>query len=230
MSEENKENLEKKKKFSSPEQIKFSKKISVKALPKEENIFTSVPSKPQSESRLKDSEVEKKLGVKALPKEEIKTSPIPSKPQIENITKDSENVKKEVEATSRTKKLTLKLEDIKLNLKQNIDKLKSIDKKITIIPTKKGELIQNTEIEEKIELIKPIKYVSHEKNITDDIVSDSGFDFARELKSLITKKGSNLSLKLCQMFIEELLSSLQQALKLEDLELAADLFVQIEKK
>ncbi|HEY0088295.1 MAG TPA: hypothetical protein VGB37_05590, partial [Candidatus Lokiarchaeia archaeon] len=144
--------------------------------------------------------------------------------------KDSENIKKGIEVTSSSKKLTLKPEDIKNNLKQNIEKLKSITKKIIIIPTQKEELIQNTEIEEKIELIKPVKFVSHEKNITDDIVSESGFDFARELKNLITKKGSNLSLKLCQMLIEELLSSLQQPLKLEDLELAADYFVQIEKK
>ena len=231
MSEENKENLERKKKFSSPEQIKFSKKISVKALPKEENIFTSIPpSKPQSESSVKNLDTEKKSGINFLQKEDIRTSPIPSKPQIENITKDSENVKKEVETTSKMKKLTLKPEDIKLNLKQNIEKLKSIDKKINVLPSKKEESVQDKEIEEKIELIKPVKYVSHEKNITDDIVSDSGFDFARELKNLITKKGSNLSLKLCQKFIEELLGSLQQALKLEDLELAADYFVQIEKK
>jgi GTPase SAR1 family protein len=52
--------------------------------------------------------------------------------------------------------------------------------------------------------------------------------FPRELQMLIEKRGSSLSLKLCEHLINELETTLGRSLTLEDIETAADIFVKQE--
>ncbi|MFX0060348.1 MAG: ADP-ribosylation factor-like protein [Candidatus Hodarchaeota archaeon] len=54
-------------------------------------------------------------------------------------------------------------------------------------------------------------------------------EFSQELQRLIEKKGSSLSLKLCDQLISELQKTLARPLKIEDIEMAADIFVKQER-
>ena len=53
-------------------------------------------------------------------------------------------------------------------------------------------------------------------------------NFPRTLQNLIEQKGSSLSLKLCEQLVRELRNTLARTLTLEDIEMAADVFVKQE--
>ena len=137
-----------------------------------------------------------------------------------------------------SKKLTLRPEDIKLSLKTKIERIKKERKKITVKPAieklSKKEEIQvdvksaDTSIEP-IDAIEPIEYPEHDVNLTDVIMTYGEFDFAEELQKLIKRTGSTLKTELCEKFIADMLDSLEEALRYEDLKFAAEIFVQIEK-
>ncbi len=137
-----------------------------------------------------------------------------------------------------SKKLTLRPEDIKLSLKTKIERIKKERKKITvkaaIEKSSKKEEIQvdvksaDTSIEP-IDAIEPIEYPEHDVNLTDVIMTYGEFDFAEELQKLIKRTGSTLKTELCEKFIADMLDSLEEALRYEDLKFAAEIFIQIEK-
>jgi GTPase SAR1 family protein len=55
------------------------------------------------------------------------------------------------------------------------------------------------------------------------------FEFSKELQKLIEKKGSSLNLKLCDQLISELQKTLNRPLTMDDIEMAADIFVKQER-
>jgi len=54
-------------------------------------------------------------------------------------------------------------------------------------------------------------------------------EFSKELQKLIERKGSSLSLKLCEQLISELQNTLSRPVTLEDIEMAAEIFVKQEQ-
>ncbi|MFX1406609.1 MAG: Rab family GTPase [Promethearchaeota archaeon] len=54
-------------------------------------------------------------------------------------------------------------------------------------------------------------------------------EFSKELQKSIERKGSSLSIKLCEQLISELQSTLGRPLSIEDIEMAAEIFVKQEK-
>lgn len=167
-----KNNSEKKERFTAPEQIKFKKEISVKSLPK---------------------------------------TPISEK------TDDSEK------SSLKSSKLSLKPEDIKLSFKSKIERIQKVKSNITI---------KSTTFEKEELLVKPslkIPFKIHEPNLTDEIAVNKEFNWINKLQQLIEKRDSTLKTSLCERFISELLNSLKEPLKLEDLKYASDCFVQLEK-
>lgn len=169
-----KNNSEKKERFTAPEQIKFDKEISVKSLPK-----TSISEK----------------------------------------TIESEK------SSLKSSKLSLNPEDIKLSFKSNIERIQKVKTNITIKSTTEKP------IEKEELLVKPslkIPFKIYEPNLTDDIAVNKELNWANNLQQLIEKRGSTLKTRLCERFISELLDSLKEPLKLEDLKYAADCFIQLE--
>jgi len=180
-----KDEFEKKKKFTAPEQIKFAKKVSVNSI--------------------------NELGEK---------SP------------------KTTQKSAMSKKLTLRPEDIKISLKTKIARIKKERKKITVkLAIEKSSIKEEIQVDvksvdtsiEPIDAIEPIEYPEHDVNLTDVIMTYGEFNFAEELQKLIIRKGSALNTELCEKFISEMLDSLEEALKYEDLKFAAEIFVKIEK-
>jgi len=151
-------------------------------------------------------------------KKEISVKPLPKTP-ISEKTVESEK------SSLNSSKLLLKPEDIKLSFKSNIERIQKINSNISI----------KTSIEKPIEkedlLVKPsfkIPLKIHEPNLTDEIAINKEFNWVKKLQQLIEKRNSTLKTNLCERFISELLNSLKEPLKLEDLEYAVDCFVQLE--
>ena len=148
-----------------------------------------------------------KISVKSLPKTPISETPV-----------DSEK------SSIKSSKLSLRPEDIKISLKSKIERIQQINSNISIKtsiekPIEKGEL-----------LVKPFLKIPlkiHEPNLTDEIAIKE-FNWVKKLQQLIEKRNSTLKTSLCERFISELLNSLNEPLKLEDLEYAVDCFVQLE--
>ncbi len=166
-----KNNSEKKERFTAPEQIKFRKEISVKSLPKT----------PISE--------------------------------------------KTVESEKSSPKLSLKPEDIKLSFKSKIERIQKVKNNI-IIKSTTEKPIEKEKLPVKPSLKIPFKI--HKPNLTDEIAIDKEFNWVNKLQQFIEKRDSTLKTRLCERFISELLDSLKEPLKLEDLKYAADCFVQLE--
>ncbi len=76
--------------------------------------------------------------------------------------------------------------------------------------------------------LKPIQFKPHTTNLTDEIVSNPGFNFASALQQLIEEKGSMLSIELCEEYISEMLDALERPLTLGDLKRAATSFEKAE--
>jgi len=146
--------IQRKKKFAPPQQIKFTKKIKVKELPKNHNS---------------------------------------SKPNNSN--------KQTLQAEDKTQKDKLNPSDIKIDLK---------------IPKKEIESEK-----EEIEIKKSYPEDKYEK--IEDVE-----DLPKLLQQMIKSRGSQLSLKLCAQYIDEMKSSLDRELKLEDLKTATEFFIQQE--
>jgi len=193
-----KDEFEKKKKFTTPEKIKFAKKVSVDSI---NELAEKSPKTTQKSAKLN-------------------ISPQPKGP------------------SDMSKKLTLRPEDIKISLKTKIERIKKERKKITVKsaietpPIQEDVQVEGKSVDsslEKVEIIEPIEYPEHDVNLTDVIMTYGEFNFAEELQKLIVKKGSTLKADLCEKFISEMLDSLEEALRYEDLKFAAEIFVEIEK-
>ncbi|MBD3254642.1 MAG: hypothetical protein GF383_06090 [Candidatus Lokiarchaeota archaeon] len=141
---------------------------------------------------------EKKVSVKTLPTGGTIFKSAQKKPQIN---KQNLNQVKPNAVKSSKPRLRLRPEDVKISLKA---------------------------IKSKEKAIQPKKYIPHERNLTDEIVENEDFDFARELQKLILKNNANLNISLCEKFVEEMLKTLQKPLKYEDLEVAAKYFCELE--
>lgn len=188
-----KDDLEKKRKFTTPEQIKFAKKVAPKTLPEsEQQTPPKIPQKP------------------------IKLNLSPQGP------------------SGGAKKLTLRPEDIKISLKSKIEKIKKDRKKLTvksaIQESPQPETLQaDVDTTQNVADVEPVEYPEHDVNLTDVIMTFGEFNFAKELRNLIKRYGSDLNDKLCEQYVNEMLETLEIALTYEDLKYAADIFVNIEK-
>ncbi|NVM45250.1 MAG: hypothetical protein HWN79_10060 [Candidatus Lokiarchaeota archaeon] len=69
------------------------------------------------------------------------------------------------------------------------------------------------------------KVISEEKRPTLEIVEEKDDEFPLMLQQLIEKQGSSLTLNLCEQLLAELQKTLARPLTVEDLELAANVFV-----
>lgn len=188
--------------FTPPEKIKFTQKIAVKSLPK---ASTGIK-KPA-----------KSITMEGAPKPMEKSSPS-IKAQI-----PSQN--------SKPKKLTLKPEDIKISLKSKIEKIQQI---ASFEPKKVIKKVQQSDIVKKPkEVIQKIRSKEQPKSTTvpieiqeqkTEIIAEKKFDFKNQLQKFIKDKGSDLSIDLCEFFINELNEALGVPITIEDLKIAAEYF------
>ncbi len=63
----------------------------------------------------------------------------------------------------------------------------------------------------------------------EDVKKPKISDFAKDVQKIISDKGSDLSLKLCELFVTDLEQSLGRPLTSDDIKLAADFFVKQEQ-
>lgn len=194
---------EEKKKSSVTGPIQFTKKIMVKELPNKESRATNVSPKPPMDYFPKDA---------SKSSDQIKT------PQTNSVPK--------------LKKLTLKPQDIKLNILSNVERKSEIDKSVK--PPKIQ--INKIDIENKLDSIKipdRLKDISNEvKNLissNEKIILSQESNLSNELRKLIQERGSSLNEELCAHFIDELIKSLGEPFTLEDIKIAANYFCDIEQ-
>ncbi|MFX1256830.1 MAG: Rab family GTPase [Promethearchaeota archaeon] len=194
-----KKEIERRKKFSAPKQIHFKKKISVKELPKA-NAFISSASKKGSSKKIL-----------------INSSKPSSKTQTINRNRPLEQVKKPSNQNKIQKKIVLSPEDIKIKLKSYIAKKSNVKKNDS----------KNTF--KKIDLIESLKIYNQVKNVSEEIVKDNIVDFSKKLQKMIIETGSDLSLALCEKFIDKMLIDLKKPLTFEDIKVATEIFANKEK-
>ena len=197
--------------FLPPEQIKFTQKVAVKTLPKSNS------------------------GIRTTPKIN------PQKPTSTPIEKVRPSIKAQIPSQpSKLKKLTLKPGDIKISLKSKIDKIQQIasfESKKVIKKVKQSDIVQKPkEIIQKIrpkefiqkirskDLSKPTIIPSEIQEQKTGIISEKELDLKNQLRILIKNKGSDLSIDLCEFFINEMTEALGELLTIEDIKLAADHF------
>ena len=196
-------NVEEQKKSSVPGQIQFTKKISVKELPKKEPRATIVSPKPPMSYFPKDTEESST---------QIKTQQNNSIPKV--------------------KKLTLRPQDIKLNILTNEEMEGEIDKSVK--PPKIH--IKKIDVENRLD---PIKIPDRLKDISNQVKNLIGSkkkvplsqssDLSTNLQKLIQEKGSSLNAELTAQFINELSNSIGEPLTLDDIKMAANYFYDIEQ-
>jgi hypothetical protein len=75
----------------------------------------------------------------------------------------------------------------------------------------------------------PMELFGPHEDIKKDMEKPLVIDFTKQLQEIISKKGSSLSLELCQNLITELQKSLGRPLTIEDIETAAEFFVKQEQ-
>ncbi|TXT66971.1 MAG: putative Small GTP-binding domain protein, ARF-domain signature [Promethearchaeota archaeon] len=166
------------------------------------------------EQKLREqAEIRKKIELKKkfAPPAQIKFE---KKVKVKNFSKKKPQ---EVEQASRK----LKPSDIKLD----ISVLRNTQERITSVKQKQVELSG-----EESSTAAP-KHEEKSKVHPEDEYEDISEvpDKAVLLQKMIESRGSNLSLKLCSQFIEEMNQSLQRDLRLSDLKIAADNFLSLEK-
>ena len=186
-----------------PGQIQFTKKIMVKELPKNEPHATNVSPKPP---------------MSYFPKDTPKSSDQIKTPQTNSVPK--------------VKKLTLKPQDIKLNILSNVEKKSEIDNSVRAPKIK----IKKIEIKNKLDSIKipdRLKDISTQvKNLfgsREKVTSSTELEYSRELQKLIQDRGSFLNSDLSVKFIYEMHKSLGETLTLDDIKIAANYFCDIEQ-
>ncbi|MFW9866299.1 MAG: GTPase domain-containing protein [Candidatus Thorarchaeota archaeon] len=173
---------------------------------------------------VKDEEFQIPLGFKMKRKITVKPLPV-STPAIDSLAE--EKIEEETPPLPKTslqgmvsfKKLEPETSDLKI--------IKTIDipkpKKVATPQKLEGEKEKKPKAKMPIELFPP-----HE-DIGVDLKKPKITDFVKELQNIITKKGSSLSLKLCEKLIIELEQSLGRPLTMDDVHLAADFFVKQEQ-
>ncbi len=189
---ETKKQLERKKKFSAPDQIKFTQKVKVKELPKKNSVSIKAP---------------QKTALKSMPKPTLKMIPLSKLNAIGQKLKP--------------KKLTLRPEDVKLNIKLNVRIKKKVEKQVDkgIIQIKKIDIKNSLKPIKNLELVNVVEKAPIEE-----------LDLAELLEKLIKDGGGILNPALCSKFIDELSNNLENPLNMEDIETAAEVFCSIEKK
>jgi GTPase SAR1 family protein len=75
----------------------------------------------------------------------------------------------------------------------------------------------------------PMELFAPHEDIAKDVKRPKISDYAKDVQKIISQKGSNLSLKLCELLVSDLEQSLGRPLTEEDIELAADFFVKQEQ-
>lgn len=179
----------------------------------------------------------KKIMVKELPKKEARATNVSPKPPMSYIPKDppksSDQIKTpQTSSAPRVKKLTLKPQDIKLNILSNVDKRNEIDNSVKPSKIK----INKIEIKNKLD---SLKIPERLKDISNQVKNLIGFkekidpsqksDFPTKLQQLIQESGHNLNTELCAQFIDEMIKALEEPFTLEDIKIAANYFCDIEQ-
>ncbi len=173
----------------------------------------------------------KKIMVKELPKNvspKLPMSYIPKDPPT-----SSDQIKTpQTSSVPKVKKLTLKPQDIKLNILSNVEKGNEIDNSVR--PSKFH--INKIEIKNKLD---SLKIPDRLKDISNQVKNLIGFkekidpsqksDFPTKLQQLIQESGHNLSTELCAQFIDELIKALGEPFTLEDIKIAANYFCNVEQ-
>jgi len=193
--------LERKKKFEPPDKIKFAQKVDVKTLP---HVKAPPPPKPRSQP----------ISPPEPSKREIKS-------EVDTIKAALTPTPKPPETAKKPEKLSLKATDIKIDL-THLQRKETLIKRFNEAKGIKSEVMTKEEERAlhtpKVPETKPIR--------AEDLRTDS--DFVNALHQLIQMQGSSLSLKLCAEFVEEMQSTLERPLSLQDLRTAAELFIKQE--
>jgi hypothetical protein len=82
---------------------------------------------------------------------------------------------------------------------------------------------------EKSGLKMPMELFPPHEDIAKDVKKPKISDFAKDVQKIISDKGSDLSLKLCELLVTDLEQSLGRPLTSDDIKLAADFFVKQEQ-
>jgi len=174
---------------------------------------------------VKEEDFQIPLGFKMKRKISVKPLPV-STPSIDSISE--EKIEEETLPPPKTSPQGMvsfqKLEPETSELKI----IKTIDippkpKKVPTPPKLEGEKEKKPKAKMPIELFPPYE------DIGIDLKKPKITDFTKELQHIITKKGSSLSLQLCEKLIIELEQSLGRPLTMDDVRLAADFFVKQEQ-
>jgi len=147
--------------------------------------------------------------------------------------KSSDQIKTpQTSSVPKVKKLTLKPQDIKLNILSNVEKGNEIDNSVR--PSKFK--INKIEIKNKLD---SLKIPERLKDISNQVKNLIGFkektdssqksDLPTKLQQLIQESGHNLSTELCAQFIDELIKALGEPFTLEDIKIAANYFCNVEQ-
>jgi hypothetical protein len=175
----------------------------------------------------------KKIMVKELPNKEKLSPKSPMSYFPKESPKSSDQIKTpQTNSVPKLKKLTLKPQDIKLNILSNVERKSEIDKSVK--PPKIQ--INKIDVENKLDSIKipdRLKDISNEvKNLMgsrEKVSSSAELNYSSELQKLIQKRGSFLNSDLCVQFINEIHKSLGETLTLDDIKIAANYFCDIEQ-
>ncbi len=174
-----------------------------------------------------------KVAVKSLPKTSSGIKPLPQKKPMKVTPKPMEKSSPSRQIPSqpsRSKKLTLKPEDIKISLKAKIDKIQQIassEPKKVIKKVKQSDIVQKPK--EIIQKIQPKEFIqkirSKEKSQpTTEIIAKIELNLANQLQMFIKDRSTDLSIDLCEFFIKEMIEVLGVPLTSDDLKLAAEFF------
>ncbi len=155
-----------------------------------------------------------KLSVKTLPS--VKSLPTVA-PPVKATNLKPVSVPVAVNQKQESKKLSLGIGDFKIKIPNSIK-----DSQEVLTPPIQEPKSQGS--------IRPVRFIPYDKNLSDNIASDGSYNFATVLSEIIKNNGSTLSQKLCGRYIEEMLDAMQRPLTIEDLNLAAELFIKIENE
>ncbi|MFW9882410.1 MAG: ADP-ribosylation factor-like protein [Candidatus Thorarchaeota archaeon] len=207
--------------------------IFTKALEQKVNEINNKIKKETQKRKELDQVIDFDVAQPLVFKRKVTVKPLPTLSTIDEDQEEEEVEKKITPPPSKPQKLaTFQKLDTQKELKpvKVIKPPLKVIKKITpSIDISKETSLPKTDSVQKIKPKMPLEIFAPHEDITKDIDKPMVINFTQELQKIIKKKGSSLSLKLCENLITELQKSLGRPLKMEDIELAADFFVKQEK-
>ena len=203
----------------------------LKGIKEKQIISESIKEEKKKTSVAGQIQFTKKIMVKELPKNVSPKPPMDYFPK--DAPKSSDQIKTpQTNSVPKVKKLTLKPQDIKLNILSNVEKESEIDNSVRPPKIK----IKKIAIKNKLDSIKipdRLKDLSTQvKNLIgfkEKIDSSQEPDLSIKLQTFIQESGHNLITELCAQFIDKLTKALGEPFTLEDIKIAANYFCDIEQ-